>query len=236
MDSPDSTTEGTKLAPSAQNNPDSTSPVPLAKENLNPFIPLPKDVMRLHWTLTDPFPTAIHVMPTPFYDPPTPLEPYILPGPTASSPEQLHPISQKPLTNPGVASVTVSVHALDRWEANWLDMHDREWEDMDEDWDVDARTARFGTLPGVEAEYDVPGREHLLMCCGVARPLGKAVTLTVEAANEGGVVTIGDFVEAVHPLMVLYPMPGDLMVVEEEEWKRDMRKHPLDAQLAALNC
>ncbi len=145
----------------------------------------------------------------------------------------------------------------------WLDLHHREWEDMEEDWEVDEEMTRFGTIPGQEPDFDqeIQGRDHLLMCCGIPRPLDKAATLTVEA--EGEFLTVDDFVSAVHPwllslredilsasgdllsgkplppdtkLMVSYPEPGSLMVMEEEAWKRFRKKHPLHALLATMSC
>ncbi|KAL2132771.1 hypothetical protein VTI74DRAFT_3395 [Chaetomium olivicolor] len=258
MASSDSGSEEGAKPPSAQDNPDSALTAPPADNNR--FIPLTAEAMRLYWALSGPLNTSVWVMAEPFYNPDAPLEPYIREGSGAGASE-LHPVSQAPLTEPKITSATVSVDVLDEWEMLWVEMHDRHWDGPGEDWEPHEKVVRYGTLPGREPEYEgFPGREHLLRCCGIDRPLNKAATLVVEANGE--FLTVHDFVSAVHPwllglredilaasgcllddkplpqdtkLMVYYPEPRSLLVVDEETWKVRRKEHPLFSLLASMS-
>ncbi len=197
-----------------------------------------------------------------FYNPDMPLEPYFRAGSGVDDLDaaEFHPVSQAPLTDSRIASATVSVDYLDRWEGDWVETHTECWDGPDEDGYPDPEGVRYGTIPGEEPEYEgFPGREHLLMCCGTDRPLNKAVTLEVRAKGE--FLTVHEFVSAVHPwlmglredilaaagvlerkplpadseLMIYYPGPGRLLIrVGEEEWKSFNKKHPHHDRLAAI--
>ncbi len=220
------------------------------------------DARRLCWALNGPLSTSLRVMAEQFYNPDVLLEPYVRAGSQINDlyAGGFHPISQAPLTDSRIASATVSVDYLDRWEDEWVEMHSECWDGPEEDGQPDPESVRYGTVPGEEPEYEgFSGREHLLMCCGTDRPLNKAATLEVRAKGE--FLTVHDFVSAVHPwlmglredilaaagvlekkplpadseLMVYHPGPGSLMiVVGEEEWKRSMRKHLQHDRLAAM--
>ncbi|KAL2123414.1 hypothetical protein VTJ04DRAFT_3869 [Mycothermus thermophilus] len=233
-----------------------------AQDNTNPpsydNIRLTTDAKRLFWTVNGPLSDSIWVMPGPYYDPGASLEPYFRQGEAG---EELHPVSQSPLTEDKIKAATVSVHALDDWENVWCDYHCLEcwgWEGPGVAPDDDENWVLFGTIPGREPEHpDFPGKEHLLRCCGVDRPLNKDPKLVVEATGE--FLTIHDFVSAVHPwlmglrddilkasslhpqgteswppetkLMVGSPRPGSLSVMTEEDWRWYRKKHPLHDKL-----
>jgi hypothetical protein len=70
----------------------------------------------------------------------------------------------------------------------------------------DPTSVLYGLLPGISGdggkklEGDIDD-EHLLMCCGEKRPLGKgtrAIVIT-PTTRKGAFVTIHDFISAVHP-------------------------------------
>jgi hypothetical protein len=197
-----------------------------------------------------------------FYDPDVPLEPYVRAGSGTDDPgaAEFHPVSQAPLTDSRIASATVSVCCLDRWEDEWVTMHDQCWDGPEEGWEPDPEIVRYGTIPGEELEYeDSPGCEHLMRCCGMDRPRDKAARLEVQATGE--FLTVHEFVSAVHPwlmglredilaaegvlekkalpadseLMVFYAEPDCLtIVVGEQNWKNYRKKHPQHDRLAAM--
>ena len=103
-------------------------------------------------------------------------------------------------------------------------------------------------------------RDASACCGGIDRPLNKVAKLRVEAKGE--FLTVHDFVSAVHPwllglredilaaegvldakplrqdtkLMVYYPSPRCLTILDEDAWKVNRKKHPLYARLAAMSC
>ncbi|KAG4416310.1 hypothetical protein IFR04_010529 [Cadophora malorum] len=98
---------------------------------------------------------------------------------------------------PKCSSITVRVDDLERWEDNWLEYH--EHSDSPE-WCVPS--ARWGTNPDLIHVEDWGEGPHLLECCGTQRPLGKAVSVLVEASSEFGFVTVHDYFSTVHPWLM----------------------------------
>jgi len=144
---------------------------------------------RLFWALDGPLTTAISVMEKPWT--PDSLEPYFQ---QTSGEGTWHAISQLPLTEPKVSSITVGVYHLDWWEDNWFEMH-REHYDCGDNADND------------EDEVDLT---HFLTCCGVPRPVGKAVKVVVKpATRDNGFVTIHDYLSVVHPWLM--SVRGDIL-------------------------
>lgn len=159
-----------------------------------------------------------------------------------------HPVSQLPVSEPRVSSITVRVTELEDWEDNWEDLH-CEYVVSDEG----------GGGGGSGAGGD--------SCCGTGRPVGKkdisvAVTGTGGVGVKdggggagGGFVTVHDYVTAVHPwlmrlrsdilgalgtlngddaplpaeteLMVNYNALEDLMMEKRADWIRLTKKEPL---------
>jgi hypothetical protein len=133
--------------------------------------------MRLRWFLSNcdpPSATAINVI-RDATDSDSLQEPY----------SSTHPISQLPLTDPPVSSITVSIYVLDEYAQEWVSVH-REHADPEEDDCPDHDAARFDAEG--EVEY----------CCNQDRP-GPGPQIEVVEKELGAFVTIGDFVEAVHP-------------------------------------
>jgi hypothetical protein len=143
-----------------------------------------------------------------------------------------HPISQLPISEPRVSSITVRVSELQDWEDNWEDLHCE------------------------HVAGDAGGDE----CCGTARPVGKkdasvVVTGTGGVTEGGGFVTVHDYVMVVHPwlmglrsdilgalgtlngddtplpveteLMVSCNALDDLMIETRAKWIRLTKKEPV---------
>lgn len=149
---------------------------------------------RLFWPLDGPLSTSISVMKD--AESPDSLEPYF--KQISNGAGIWHPVSQMPLTEPKVSSVTVSVDTLDVWEDYWLEDH----EEHSSPGGSGEPSARYGELPdlGPEVELEEGSDNHLLICCDEVRPCGKAVKLVVKpAAGENGFITVHDYVSAVHP-------------------------------------
>lgn len=121
-----------------------------------------------------------------------------------------HPISELPISEPKVSSITVRVRELEDWEENWLTVH---WKHSEPDAPPDAfPDAKWGELSvggssdaDDEVEYD--GEPDLLRCCGQDRPRHKNAKLTIKPSKawdgqDGGFVTVHDYVSAVHPWLV----------------------------------
>lgn len=216
-------------------------------------IRLTRDALRLYWTLEGPLSSAIRVMEDPHYDPNSTLAPYF--DQTTPSPSW-SPISQSPLTEPRISSVTVRVEQLDDWEEQWLDFHHDHAEPGDHNEGNDE--VRFGQLPDYDPDEDEDeeGSEHLLKCCGGERPRNKAVSLLVKATGE--FLTLHNYVSAVHPwlmglredilqaagdlldnvplpadtrLMVDYPGPENVILLGEREWRQERSKKSLNSTL-----
>jgi hypothetical protein len=130
---------------------------------------------------------------------PDSLELYFQPGTST-----WHAISQSPLTEPKVSSITVQVYELEMWEEQWLDMHRNhsEPDGGEENWEG----VLWGELSDYDKEEDEEGEGegagHLLICCGEKRPRRKAVSVVVKPAASHGFVTIHDYLSTVHPWLM----------------------------------
>ncbi|OBT85707.1 hypothetical protein VE02_05947 [Pseudogymnoascus sp. 03VT05] len=195
---------------------------------------------RLFWPLDGPLFTSISVMKD--AESPDSLEPYF--KQTYNGAGIWHPVSQMPLTEPKVSSITVSVDTLNVWEDYWLEDH----EEHSSPGGSGEPSARYGELSdlGLEGEGEEGSDDHLLICCEEVRLRGKAVTLVVKpVAGENGFITVHDYVSAVHPwlasiqedilnsmgifqrpvpleteLMVDYNFLGLLMMAKRPDWIR----------------
>jgi hypothetical protein len=130
------------------------------------------DLYRLHWFLrSDDLASSISVLEDP-KDPNSAQTPY----------SSTHPVSQCALTNPPVSAITVSTDVLDDYSVDWTYTHNMHAEPEDS--------------PDHDGErFDEEGRvEH---CCQQDRP-GPGPQIEVIAAP-GEFVTIGLFIEVVHP-------------------------------------
>lgn len=130
------------------------------------------ELLRLHWFLqTDDLNNSITVL-RDATDAVSTQEPY----------SPAHPVSQASLTTPPISSVTVSIEILNDYSAEWIGVHREHAEPEDS---PDHSGERF------DAEGII---EH---CCDQDRPgSGPRVEITAEP---GRFVTIGQFVEIVHP-------------------------------------
>lgn len=122
---------------------------------------LTHDAKRLYWTLEEPLISAIRVMHDKWYDPGDCLAPYCDQTEPLSSPSW-SPVSQSPLTDPKISSVTVHVEQLDEWEDQWWGFH-RDCADLGS---VEAPGVVLGPLPDYDPDSDEDGSVHLLHCCG----------------------------------------------------------------------
>ncbi|KFZ08767.1 hypothetical protein V501_05828 [Pseudogymnoascus sp. VKM F-4519 (FW-2642)] len=151
-------------------------------------------IQRIFWPLDGPLFTFISVMKD--AESPDSLEPYF--KQTSDGVGVWHLVSQMPLTEPKVSSITVSVDDLNVWEDYWVEGH----EEHSSPGGSGEPSARYGELPdlGSEDEGEEGSNDHLLICCDEVRPRGKAAKLVVKpAAGENGFITVHDYVSAVHP-------------------------------------
>ncbi|KAH6870944.1 hypothetical protein B0T10DRAFT_501024 [Thelonectria olida] len=147
-----------------------------------------------------------------------------------------HPISQEPLTQPELSSISVTVDPLCDWEYAWWENH--EHADPDD--------------PNCVYEL-VEGEMHLVQCCGEDEPTNLAPF--VVQASDKPYLTIHDFVTDVHPILMglrqnvlavlgiwdCRPLPEEtrlvvdclvvsqLSITKEDEWiqaKRDRHRYP----------
>ncbi|EGZ71079.1 hypothetical protein NEUTE2DRAFT_131079 [Neurospora tetrasperma FGSC 2509] len=118
------------------------------------------------------------------------------------------------MTEPPASSISVSCADLDTWESNWVEWHEWHSEEKGEfvtyaDLDDDVRP--WAKEPQNEEEdhenwEEDSDKEFLIKCCGEDRPLRTAaagrsrlkVTPRGQGGEEGGFVTVGDYVCAVH--------------------------------------
>ncbi|KAI8628842.1 hypothetical protein F5Y19DRAFT_475926 [Xylariaceae sp. FL1651] len=68
----------------------------------------------------------------------------------AQSSTTWHPISQMPLTELKIWSITTFVYDLDDWEETWVESHGREWT-----WDLDDDEIPEGTKYGSIPNYNL---------------------------------------------------------------------------------
>jgi hypothetical protein len=92
---------------------------------------------------------------------PDSLEPYF--QPITGGAGTWHAVSQSPLTEPKVSSITVAVYDLELWEDLWLEEHEQH--SSPDGGDEDEPSALYGALPrsrrgevggGFGASVDVP--------------------------------------------------------------------------------
>ena len=204
-------------------------------------IRLSHNALRLQWTLEGHLSSAIRVMENKFYHPNAPTAPY---GDMTTSSPKWSAVSQSPLTEPKVSSVTVNLEQLNDWEDTWLDFHCGHAEP--DELCADNDEVRFGELSDISSDEDDEGADALLRCCGGNRPRKKKASLFIRASGE--FITIHDFVSAVHPwalglredilqaagdlqeniplpadtrLMIDYPGPECVVFYPEVEWCKE---------------
>ncbi|KAJ8133134.1 hypothetical protein O1611_g495 [Lasiodiplodia mahajangana] len=166
--------------------------------------PLPNhtpEADRIFWTLNGPLHSAVWIVSHGL------LKPYA--QGTDESNLTWHPISQCPLTEPKISSITVTVDTIDSWEDDWLDIHRRHTDPPDPKFnDPDSGEGwRYGPLPDYDSDRDgVPPFEHrpvhLLECCGTPRPRGKTSTIVVKASPGNEFITIHDYLSTIHPFLL----------------------------------
>lgn len=130
------------------------------------------DFLRLHWSLkSDDQQSSITVLQD-ATDANSTQEPY----------SPAHPVAQASLTTPPISSIAVSVEILNDYRAEWIGVHREHAEPEDS--------------PDHSGErYDAEG--VIEYCCEQDRPgTGPRVEITAEP---GHFVTIGRFIEIVHP-------------------------------------
>ena len=196
---------------------DSSAPLPSLEQRDSPSDPvnLIPETRRFRWTLNGPLETAITVSRDVYFDPDEVPEPYYLGNDNDKEKEdgkesKWHAFSQLPLTEPKVSSLRLCVDPLDHWDYHWMEKHDQHLDpDEKRAGNVPDDHILYGPLPR-EAAYEDgtvdPGDEHLLVCCGQKRPLGKEAKGVVvkPTAGEGpGFVTIHDFISTVHPYLMV---------------------------------
>lgn len=137
------------------------------------------DYYRIRWLLKESISKSIHVLKD-GSDPNSETEPYRI-----EEDNYTHPISACFVSEPPRASITVCNDELDQWLPDWCSVHED----------------HCAPEPGEDgAEFDAEGR--LQRCsCEAIRPGPGPRNLTI-LAEEGRFVTIGQFIEAVHPWLV----------------------------------
>lgn len=148
---------------------------------------------RIFWTLDGPLTTAISIMKDSHS--PDSLEPYFQPTPDGGG--TWHPASKLPVSEPKVSSITVRVDELETWEWNWKDCHHDHSEVG-----YESRGVKYGVLEDYDPDEDSEREEHLLMCCGEARPRKKAGIVVTAAASGKGFVTVHDYLSTIHPWLM----------------------------------
>ena len=170
---------------------------------------LSPSAQRLFWTLSGPLtsPTSISIMEKPHN--PDSLEPYF-----DQSTNTFHAVSEAPLTEPKVSSITARVYELELWEEQWMDMHRNHSEP--DGGEENGEGVVWGELEDYDEDLDEEGEGddetlHLLMCCSEKRPRKKAVNITVKPATGGGkgFVTVHDYLSTVH--LWLLGLRGDIL-------------------------
>ncbi|RYC59772.1 hypothetical protein CHU98_g6434 [Xylaria longipes] len=155
---------------------------------------------RIFWTLNGPLHSSIWIMSR------GSLKPYAQ-GTDESNPTW-HPISQCPLTEPKVSSITVEVYEIERWEDDWVDIHYSHMLDPPEPGEpLSGEGFRYGPLPDYDPDHDeLPVSEeqpvYLLECCDEPRPRGKTFKVVVQPSPGNEFVTIHDYLSTLHPLLL----------------------------------
>ncbi|KAF2968640.1 hypothetical protein GQX73_g4878 [Xylaria multiplex] len=151
---------------------------------------------RVFWTLNGPLHSSVWIMSH------GSLKPYA--QETDESNPTWHPISQCPLTEPKISTITVKVDNLDRWEDDWLEIHREHAPELEE---PEAGEYRYGPLPDYDPERDEESLSeerplHLLECCDTPRPRGKISTIVVKPSPGNEFVTIHDYLSTLHPFLL----------------------------------
>ncbi|KAI0400816.1 hypothetical protein F4802DRAFT_583666 [Xylaria palmicola] len=154
---------------------------------------------RIFWTLNGPLHSSIWIMSR------GALKPYA--QETDESNPTWHPISQCPLTEPKVSSITVQVYELDHWEDDWLNLHTRHRDDPEPGEPLSGEGFHYGPLTDYDPEVDGPGLSeehpvHLVECCGEPRPRGKTLEVVVQPSPGNAFVTIHDWLSTLHPRLL----------------------------------
>jgi hypothetical protein len=152
---------------------------------------------RIFWNLDGPLTSAISVMKDSHS--PESLEPYFQQTVNGGI---WHPVSQLPVSEPSVSSITVCVYKLEMWEYDWMQNH-REHSDSDIRVCYRAERVRYGALDNRKSDSDLDKSEHLLECCGLPRPQNKDSKIIVRPTESGeGFITIHDYLSTVHPWLI----------------------------------
>lgn len=139
------------------------------------------DFFRLRWYLSGPLSTHVKVLSS-AVDSTSPQSPY------QTNSTTFHPISNSPVSDPPVSSITVTVRLLDEWAEDWAEAHDGDI-DGDQEWTT--------------TEPDGVTTRLLVRCDGEDRP-GPGPSLTVSASSSSSrlFVTVHDYIMAVHPWLL----------------------------------
>ncbi|KAI3326985.1 hypothetical protein HD806DRAFT_379174 [Xylariaceae sp. AK1471] len=150
---------------------------------------------RIFWTMNGPLHSSVSIISH------GSLKPYA--QQTDESNPTWHPISQCPLTEPKISSITVEVDELYRWEDEWLSFHLRH-ADPDPRWYGNG--ARFGPLPDYDPNSDEESLSeerplHLLECC-TPRPRHVKSSVVVNPSPGNEFITIHDYLSTVHEFLL----------------------------------
>ncbi|KAH6869675.1 hypothetical protein B0T10DRAFT_501306 [Thelonectria olida] len=151
-------------------------------------------VQRLFWSLQGPLQANVFVLEDPA-NPDGTREAYFRQTLSGTS---WHPISQEPLTQPGVSSVAVEASPLAGWLWDWIEYH--EHAAPGEDGCVYERVADDHGDEDQDEDDDEFRGLKLMRCCNQDRP-GPTPTFVVRASDQP-YVTIHDYVTTVHPWLM----------------------------------
>ena len=175
---------------------------PTLEELRSNLLPVAKSINgadRIAWVLDGPLTTAISVLKD-SHSPESLVEPYFLQQ-TADGGGTWHPVSQLPVSEPKVSSITVQVSELEMWEGEWMASYRKET-DPDVSYGPGSGV-RYGALDDYDPDWDSDRSVHLLECCGQPRPRKKRSKITVKPAASGsGFVTVHDYLSTVHPWLM----------------------------------
>jgi hypothetical protein len=196
---------------------------PLAVEfSHNRIIYNPK-IRGIRWTLNGPLETAITVTRDWNFDPDEVPEPYYQ-GLNENGRQIWHPFAHVAITKPKVSSLKLYVEPLDKWDYNWMEVHEGH---TDPDETHDPSEVLYGPLPGVTEADGLDGDQNLLVCCGSKRPWHRGTELLVKAT--GAFLTIHDFVSVVHPYLMA--RRGDILDSMNLDWGRTRKPFQPETKL-----
>ncbi|KAL0766059.1 hypothetical protein CaCOL14_011257 [Colletotrichum acutatum] len=117
-----------------------------------------------------------------------------------------HTISQQPLSEPRIESISLHVDVLERWQRGWIKWHEQHASPDDDD-------CIYGELPGDDDVYHSEGSSskgeeqddenddgELSYCCDTDRSK-RGLPLVIEAFNKE-YTTIHDYVSTLHPWLM----------------------------------